>query len=147
MIKIRWNPKKIAIYMMGLILACLLLLGGFVLLYNNGERLDLLNHGPFAGPLEIIVILVGLALVSIGGLLGFSSLGKVQPRPIAYDISVRLVATGYLVAAISAMADYLGIGAHHQLPYFGPLQSAGVLFGEAAIAIGFLLMFLSKKYD
>jgi hypothetical protein len=64
-----------------------------------------------------------------------------------YDIGVRVVATGYLVGFISGLADYIGIGAHHKLPYFGPLQTAGVLLGEVVIAIGFLFMIPWSKHE
>jgi hypothetical protein len=74
--------------------------------------------------------------------IGISSLWKNQSKSFAYDIGLRLVLTGDLVGFISGLADYIGIGAHHHLPYFGPLQTAGVFLGEVLMAIGFLLMFL-----
>ena len=40
------------------------------------------------------------------------------------------------------MADIFGFGSQPlpAVPYFGPLQAAGVEFGEIIIAVGFLLL-------
>jgi hypothetical protein len=57
------------------------------------------------------------------------------------DIGSRLVATGYVVAVFSGMADLYGLGAQlPRTPYFGPWQVLGVQIGEAIIMVGFLLM-------
>jgi hypothetical protein len=47
-----------------------------------------------------------------------------------------------VIAVTSGMADIFGIGTHPfpMIPYFGPVQAAGVILGQATIAIGFLLM-------
>jgi hypothetical protein len=133
------QKKKAAIYI-GVLLALLMLLGFFVYLFNRAARLHTQIRHPIANPLEIFVILVGLALVSMVGVYLLSTLWKGQPKSFAYDIGVRVVVMGYLVDFTSGLADYIGIGAHHKLPYFGPLQTAGVFGGEVLIAIGFLLM-------
>jgi hypothetical protein len=40
------------------------------------------------------------------------------------------------------MADVFGLGNHTfpKIPYFGPWQAIGVMIGEAAIAIGMLMI-------
>jgi hypothetical protein len=143
----RSNQKKKAYLYIGILLALLTLLGFFVYSYKKAAWLRPLSHSPIAGGLEITVFLVGLALIGLGGVFGFSSTWKGLLKSFAYEIGLRLVATGYLVALISGLADYIGMGSHHKLPYFGPLQTTGVLLGEAVIAIGFLLMIPYKNYE
>jgi protein-S-isoprenylcysteine O-methyltransferase Ste14 len=147
MTKVRSNQKKKAYLILRIILALLVLLGIFVYLFKKAILLHPLSQSLIEGNLEIVVVVVGLTLVGLGGVFKLSALGKGQPKSLSYDIGLRMVATGYLVAFISALADYMGIGAHHELPYFGPLQSTGVFLGEAIIAIGFLLMVLTQRYE
>ncbi|MFC2028926.1 hypothetical protein ACFLTX_03260, partial [Chloroflexota bacterium] len=66
-----------------------------------------------------------------------------HPRTIAADIGIRLVSTGYVIAVFSGMADVFGMGTQTlpTVPYFGQLQEIGVEIGEAAIALGFFLLF------
>jgi hypothetical protein len=55
---------------------------------------------------------------------------------------MRLVATGFVVAVFTGMADVFGMGSHPLpgAPYFGPWQSGGVIIGQVMIAIGLLMM-------
>ena len=138
--------KMKAYLIMGVIFALLSLLGFFVYLFDRVTWRCPPSQCPIAGPMEIGVILVGLALVSLGGGLGFYKLGKGQPKSFAFDVGLRLVGTGYLTACLSALADYIGMGSHHRLPYFGPLQATGVFIGETIITIGFLMMALYQRY-
>ncbi|MGA2505683.1 MAG: hypothetical protein ABSG01_16495 [Anaerolineales bacterium] len=138
------SSKKKAYLYLGVLLLFLVLLGLFVYFYDKALWHVPLHQGSLARPLEIIIILVGLALDSLGGAFGLFRMWKGQPKSFVYDIGLRLLITGYLVAFISAMADYFGVGAHHILPYFGPLQAAGVFLGEGVIAVGFLMMFPYK---
>ena len=135
------NSKKKARFLLVCLLALLALLGFFVYLYNKATRFQTLSHYPIASPLEIFVLLAGLALAGSVGVFGLSAFWKNDPKSFTYDIGLRLVLMGELVGFISGLADYIGIGAHHHLPYFGPLQTAGVYLGEALIAAGFLLMY------
>ena len=135
------NSKKKACFLLGGLLALLVVLGFFVYLFNQATRLQKLHPIPMASPLEIFILLAGLALISSGGVVGLPALWKDRPKPFRYGIGLRLVLMGDLVGFISGLADYIGIGAHHHLPYFGPLQTAGVFLGEALLGAGFLLMF------
>jgi hypothetical protein len=141
MAKARLDRKKKTCLFVGALLFALVLLGLFVYFYGKASWLSPLPQSLLAGPLEIAVILVGLGLVSLVGALGLTRLWKKQPKSFAYDVGVRLVATGCLMSFISALADYIGVGSHHKLPYFGPLQTAGVILGEVIMAVGFLMMF------
>jgi len=100
------------------------------------------DRSPVVGFVQIAVFLVGLAIICVGGYTGLLALWKGQQRTIAADIGTRLVSTGYVVAVFAGMADVFGMGSHLRpaIPYFGPLQAAGVLVAEITIAIGFLLL-------
>jgi len=101
-----------------------------------------LDRSPVVGFVQISVFLVGLAIVCIGGYIGLMSFWRNGSRTIAAEIGSRLVATGYVVAVFSGMADVFGFGSHvpPQVPFFGPLQATGVEIGEVLITIGFLLL-------
>jgi hypothetical protein len=94
------------------------------------------------GFVQIAVLLVGLAFMCLGGYITLNALWNGSQKSILADIGLRLVATGYLVAVASGMADILGFGNHPfpRIPYFGPLQAIGVIIGEVSIAVGFLMI-------
>jgi len=118
------------------------LFGFLVLLIGARPDIFGLDRSPVLGFVQISVFEVGLGIICIGGYISLVSLWKDQPISIAAEIGQRLVATGYLVAVFAGMADIFGFGSQ-RLPgliYFGVLQQAGVMIGEAIIAIGFLMM-------
>jgi hypothetical protein len=63
-------------------------------------------------------------------------------KSIASDIGLRLIATGYVIAVASGMADVFGFGSQKfpDVPHFGSWQHTGVLIGEIVIAVGFLMI-------
>lgn len=101
-----------------------------------------LDRSPVTGFVQIAVFLIGLAIICIGGYITINGLWNGDPKTIAADIGLRLVSTGYVIAFVSGMADVLGFGNHKlpDIPYFGPWQASGVIFGQAIIALGFLLL-------
>jgi len=96
------------------------------------------------GFVQIAVFLLGLAVICVGGYMSFSIQWAESERALAADIGLRLVSTGYVIAFVSGLADVFGFGTQPfpEVPYFGPLQAAGVILGEVVIAIGFLLVVL-----
>jgi len=94
------------------------------------------------GFVQIAVLLVGLAILCIGGYITLNALWNGSQKSILADIGLRLVTTGYLMAVASGMADVFGFGNHAfpKIPYFGPWQAIGVMIGEATIAIGLLMV-------
>jgi hypothetical protein len=100
------------------------------------------DRSPVVGFVQITVFLIGLALICVGGYVGLVALWGQAQRSIVADIGMRMVATGFVVAVFTGMADVFGMGSHllPTTPYFGPWQSAGVLIGQMMIAIGFLMM-------
>ena len=101
-----------------------------------------LDRSPVVGFVQIAVFLVGLAIICLGGYLTLTVLWGRQEKTIAADIGYRTVATGYVVAAASGMADVFGFGSQPfpSTPYFGQWQALGVMIGEIFIIVGFLLM-------
>jgi hypothetical protein len=120
-----------------------LTLTGF-LFFLIGARPDVfgLDRSPVIGFVQIAVFIVGLAIIAVGGYVSIMALWKDQHINIPADIGQRLVATGYVVAVFAGMADVFGFGSHifPLLPYFGEWQARGVMFGQALMAIGFLMM-------
>ena len=124
--------------------------GLIIYLFGAAPELFGVNRSPVTGFLQIAVFLVGLASICIGGYFSLNALWNGHEKSIAADIGLRLVATGYVIAVATGMADVFGIGNHPfpRIPYFGAWQALGVLIGEAVIGIGFLMMipFSSKAF-
>ncbi|HTX89936.1 MAG TPA: hypothetical protein VMC09_01865 [Anaerolineales bacterium] len=120
----------------------IVLFGFLVFLVGIRPSLFGLDRSPVVGFVQISVFLVGMAIICIGGYVSLVALWKGSTRTIPADIGSRLVATGYVVAVFSGMADVFGFGTQvpPRVPLFGPWQAMGVQIGEALIAIGFLLL-------
>ena len=99
------------------------------------------NRASVVGFVQIVTLLIGLALICIGGYVGLAALWGREQRSILADIGSRLIGTGYVMAVFAGMADVFGMGAQTlpDNPYFGPLQATGVLIGQFVIAAGFLM--------
>jgi hypothetical protein len=120
----------------------LTVLGFFIFVIGADPGLFNLDRSPVIGFVQISVFLAGLGLICVGGYISLASLWNSGERSILADIGLRLVATGYVIAVASGMADIFGFGTHPfpGVPYFGPWQELGVLIGEVVIGIGFLLL-------
>ncbi len=124
--------------------------GFLIFLLGADPGLVGLDRSIYIGFVQIATFSIGLAILCLGGFLSFKGSQQADSiQSLAQDIGVRLVATGYLIALISGMADVFGFGTHSwpSPPFFGPRQAAGVIVGEIIIAIGFILYmpFLSTK--
>ena len=118
------------------------LIGFFVFITGAKPAIFGLDRSPIIGFVQIAVFLVGLAIMCIGGYSSLMALWRNQIPSIAVDFGVRIVATGYVIAVFSGMADVFGVGSHPLpgVPFFGYWQARGVMLGEAFIAIGFLML-------
>ncbi|HRQ24793.1 MAG TPA: hypothetical protein PLF42_15310 [Anaerolineales bacterium] len=118
------------------------LIGLFI--FSVGAKPDLYgwDRSPVVGFVQIIVFLVGLAIICLSGYIGLLTLWWGRERTITSDIGSRLVGTGYVISVFAGMADVFGMGSHTfpQVPYFGPWQATGVLIGQGIIALGFMMM-------
>jgi len=101
-----------------------------------------LNSSPVVGFVQITVILVGLAVICLGGNIGLGALWGRMQKTIIADIGLRLISTGYVVSVFSGMADIFGMTFQQnvKVPFFGPWQAAGVQLGMTIIAFGMLIM-------
>jgi len=115
-----------------------------LVLFIMGAKPDIfaLDRSPVIGFVQIAVFEVGLAIICLGGFIGLMALWKSNKPSIVADFGTRFVATGYLICVFTGMADIFGFGSHllPGIPYFGPLQSMGVLIGELIIAIGLIML-------
>lgn len=122
------------------------LIGFLLFILGAYPDLLILDRSPIVGFVQIAVFLMGLAIICVGGYLSLSSYWLLKERSIIADIGLRLVATGYVIAVTSGMADVFGFGTQPwpQIPFFGPMQEVGVLLGESVIAIGFALIITER---
>jgi len=120
----------------------ILILGLLVYILGVDPGLFGLDRSPVVGFVQIAVFLIGLALICLGGYVALNALWNNTEKTIAGDIGFRLVATGYVIAVTSGMADVFGFGTQlfPAIPYFGPFQAMGVIIGEVLIAAGFILL-------
>lgn len=120
----------------------LTIIGFLVFVLGADPGIINLDRSPVVGFVQTATFSTGLAILCLGGFISLKACQKPDHyQSLAQDIGVRLVATGYLIALVSGMADVFGFGtqAYPALPFFGPWQAAGVLVGEIIIAVGFLL--------
>lgn len=125
-----------------------LTLVGF-LIFIIGARPSLfgLDRSPVVGFIQIAVMLIGIAMICLGGYAAVKALWCNEIVSISADIGMRLVSTGYVIALFSGMADVFGIGSHPLpgVPFFGVWQARGMEIGLGVIAIGFIIMFPYHK--
>jgi hypothetical protein len=101
-----------------------------------------LDRSPVIGFVQIAVFLVGIAIICIGAFITMQALRVGRPYSLLFQIGMRFVQTGYVIALFTGLADVLGLGSHPlPKPFFGPLQSIGVQIGEFVIGVGILMMF------
>jgi len=120
----------------------LLMVGVVVFIIGAEPERFGLDRSPITGVVQISVFLVGLGMICVGGYISLNALWNGRQKTIAADIGLRLVSTGYVISFASGMADIFGFGSqvYPNIPYFGPLQQIGVMFGEAMIIIGLVLL-------
>jgi len=101
-----------------------------------------LDRSPMVGFIQICIFLVGLAVICLGGYTGLAALWGGEEKSIAADVGLRLVATGYVIAVFTGMADIFGMTLQKdpRIPFFGPRQQAGVEIGMVVVAVGMLLL-------
>jgi hypothetical protein len=117
-------------------------LGLLVFLLGAEPGLFGLDRSPVTGFVQISVFLVGQGIICLGGFISLNTLWNGTTKTIVYDIGLRLVATGYVIAVATGMADVFGFGSQTLpvVPRFGLWQKIGVITGQFVIAVGFLMM-------
>lgn len=101
-----------------------------------------LDHNSVVGFIQIIVFLIGLAIICLGGYMGLNALWNGDEKSIVADIGIRLVSTGYVIALFSGMSDVFGMTVQNsaKTPFFGPWQEAGMELGLIIILAGVLMV-------
>ncbi len=121
--------------------------GFIIFLIGARPALFGMDRSPVVGFIQIAVMLIGLAVICLGGYAAEHMLWRREPPSIAADIGWRLVSTGYVVTVFSGLADVFSIGSHPLpgVPFFGVWQARGMEIGCALIAIGFIMMYPYPK--
>lgn len=123
------------------------IMGLFLFLLGTRPSIFSLDRSPVIGFVQIAVMLIGLAIIDIGGFVSLSALWKSEPLSILADFGVRFVATGYVIAVFAGMADVFGLGSHIiYAPFFGEWQAFGVQAGQALMGLGFLALIPYHKF-
>jgi hypothetical protein len=115
------------------------LIGLFIFLIGVEPDLLALDRSPAVGFVQIGVWLFGLAILLLGAYASVRVVRNGRPNSLRADIGLRLIATGYVVAAVASLADFLSIGSHHMPSvYFGPIQTLGLILGVLTSLAGVL---------
>ena len=118
----------------------LVLIGLFIFIIGVEPDLIGMNRSPAVGFVQVGVWLTGLAILLVGAYATVRVVRNTRPNSLRADIGMRLIATGYVVASVASMADFIGLGAQ-QIPNvnFGPLQVSGLAMGVVISLLGVLL--------
>lgn len=103
-----------------------------------------MDRSPVIGFAQTATFLVGIGMIALSGYFCLMSFWPKGYTTITADFGIRLVATGWLIALFSGMADVFGFGSHPVtgLVFFGKLQALGVEIGEMVIGIGLVMMIM-----
>ena len=103
-----------------------------------------LDKSPVIGFIQTAAFLSGIGVIGFCGYFCLMSFWPKRYTTITADFGIRLVATGWLIAVFSGMADVFGFGSHPMtgLVFFGKLQALGVEIGEMFMGIGLVMMIM-----
>ena len=104
------------------------LVGIFMLVL--GLRPDLVgaDRGLYIGFTQIIMILIGIALLTFGAYISLNAFWSCTEKTLLADIGSRLIMTGLVICAFTALADAFGFCTNPPpLVIFVTLQSQGVI--------------------
>jgi hypothetical protein len=118
----------------------IVLLGLLIFLIGARPSLIGMDRSPVVGFVQIGVWLTGLAILLLGAYATIHVVRNGIPTSLRADIGIRLIATGYVVAAVASLADFIGVGAQ-RMPNiaFGPVQVIGLVIGVLLSLLGVIL--------
>ncbi len=116
--------------------------GYLLLLLGARPSMFGLDRSPVIGFVQTASFIIGIGIICLGGYISLMCFWPKGSVSLTADFGLRLVGTGFVITVFTGMADVFGFGSHMlpSVPFFGPLQSAGVILGEAIIAIGLIMM-------
>jgi hypothetical protein len=118
----------------------IVLLGLFIFIIGVQPDILGLNRSLTVGFVQIGVWLTGLAILLLASYATVHVVRNGKPTSLRADIGLRLLATGYVVAAVASLADFIGVGAQRMpLIAFGPVQVVGLVIGVLLSLLGVIL--------
>lgn len=116
------------------------LVGLFIFVIGVEPDLIGMDRSPVVGFVQVGVWLTGLGILLLGAYATVRVIRNNRPNSLRADIGLRLIATGYVVAATASLADFVGLGAH-RIPdvSFGPIQIFGLVIGVLLCLLGLVL--------
>ena len=116
------------------------LLGLFIFIIGVRPSLIGMDRSPVVGFVQIGVWLTGLAILLLGAFATIRVVRNGMETSLRADIGIRLIATGYVIAAVASLADFIGVGAQRMpLIAFGPVQVIGLAIGVLVSLLGVIL--------
>jgi uncharacterized membrane protein len=124
----------------------IVLLGLFIFIIGVQPDILGLNRSLTVGFVQIGVWLTGLAILLLASYATVHVVRNGKPTSLRADIGLRLLATGYVVAAVASLADFIGVGAQ-RMPFiaFGPVQVIGLVTGVLLSLLGVILYWPRRK--
>ena len=121
------------------------LAGFFIFAIGVDPDLIGMNRSPIIGFVQMGVWMTGLTILLIAATATVRVVRNGRSHSLRADVGLRLIATGYVVAATASFADFLSIGSH-QMPqvYFGEVQVMGLALGVLTSLIGIVLYWPRK---
>jgi len=113
-----------------------------LLIFMVGIQPDLIgmNRSITVGFVQIGVWLTGLAILLVAAYSTVRVIRNGKPNSLRADIGIRLIATGYVVAAVGSLADFIGVGAHRMpVVHVGYIQMIGLVAGVLLSMLGVIL--------
>lgn len=124
----------------------IVLLGLFIFVIGVQPDILGLNRSLTVGFVQIGVWLTGLAILLLAAYATVRVVRNGKENSLRADIGTRLLATGYVVAVVASLADFIGVGAQ-QMPFitFGPVQVIGLVVGVILSLLGVILYWPRRK--
>jgi len=121
------------------------LAGFFIFAIGVDPDLIGMNRSPIIGFVQMGVWMTGLTILLIAATATVRVVRNGRSHSLRADVGLRLIATGYVVAATASFADFLSIGSH-QMPqvYFGEVQVMGLALGVLTSLIGIVFYWPRK---
>jgi hypothetical protein len=122
------------------------LLGLFIFLIGVRPNLIGMDRSPVVGFVQIGVWLTGLAILLLGAYATVRVVRNGLSTSLRADIGIRLIATGYVIAAVASLADFIGVGAQRMPEIaFGPVQVIGLAIGVFVSLLGVILYWPPRR--